>query len=1121
MQNKYIILSLILATMLTAACSDHILDDFITDREEDGMAFSVSTIEQADLIYSMAKTRATDLSADSAFLRANDNSVYPLQGDFPTQLYLHRMPLPLVGIHPHTVSASATTSDTRAPLSEIAGEGINFHDSLTIWGYTDKGRTLFNQTLLKKVQGWRSSVHWPYDKDQDDSYKDPNSMKFYAISPALENLEDLKLETSPAYNTRPSFTYKIPDDPALQRDLLYGESDDINIPNGPDSKGGTTPADPRTENLGQDNKTVELKFKHILTAIRFAQGKMPTGVTIKKIQIKDVRNSGTYTPSSGNSGNGTWETSSSGTNSNPYTIDVDATISTWNAENENHYIDGNQVLFLMPQKFADDATATLSITLTDENSVSHTLTASLATDTWQPGYTVTYKITIGEVASDYYLLVGTTSTPPTTTSEYNSTFTGSRQVGKNNGLEHNTSSTSDGTYTIHSYHNFKALDIETGELKDNYTSHAVPWQVTGYHLPSDQTAGLTDAPDTYTDNKPMWLSEISPSEGGLNQTLTYIIAAQSPETLNHATILGQNQVANSRDLSKVLPDGTNTNGTQMSGRTSANCYIVNAEGSYTFPAVYGNAYNGSETLRTKDNDNSFNPNNIFIDHAGRPITTGNIIKQINYALTSEEKTTALGLAKHLDVTSEEKATYSLNDEDYAKEIVTEIKYLDNHLTAKIIWQDTKDAPNQFNTPVYNTGTQSISFQITASGSGTSKTVQPGNCVIALTGKKTEYKTRYIYDSSNTLKNNTPTQESTGTTAATEEILWTWHIWCTDEVYQNFKQSENDHVNTRYSTWNSTNQNMIVEIENNDGTKTNILPVNLGWVPDNNQWNIYTPREVWVEIAQTKPDNENFTNNQKIHLKIRQEARQDLITGTSTIYQWGRPTALPMVLDINKTERAIYGNNDSDIKNNFKLQNITNFQDAILNPTTLFRTLSDGKIWFETSGNHNYWGHEGVKTIYDPCPPGFRVPQMSVFTGFSRNGQNSASGNGLNMLEDNGTAKSGDKQKGGYMYTVKYDANTFNRYNPTVYIPATGLWQADKTAGTQLNSKTEGSTLYINTSTGFYWTSNYTESTTAPLPLGFWICPQWTYNESGKYAIQFDRTTDFSAAMPIRPSATTP
>ena len=48
-------------------------------------------------------------------------------------------------------------------------------------------------------------------------------------------------------------------------------------------------------------------------------------------------------------------------------------------------------------------------------------------------------------------------------------------------------------------------------------------------------------------------------------------------------------------------------------------------------------------------------------------------------------------------------------------------------------------------------------------------------------------------------------------------------------------------------------------------------------------------------------------------------------------------------------------------------------EAIQNPDTLYYNAGGNWNWID---NSNYWGKE--KTIYDPCPAGYRVPGKEIF-----------------------------------------------------------------------------------------------------------------------------------------------
>ena len=71
------------------------------------------------------------------------------------------------------------------------------------------------------------------------------------------------------------------------------------------------------------------------------------------------------------------------------------------------------------------------------------------------------------------------------------------------------------------------------------------------------------------------------------------------------------------------------------------------------------------------------------------------------------------------------------------------------------------------------------------------------------------------------------------------------------------------------------------------------------------------------------------------------------------YQWGRKD--PILDNISKIEKRS-----------------SNTMEAIQNPNTLYYNAGGNWNWID---NSNYWGKE--KTIYDPCPAGYRVPEKEA------------------------------------------------------------------------------------------------------------------------------------------------
>jgi hypothetical protein len=272
---------------------------------------------------------------------------------------------------------------------------------------------------------------------------------------------------------------------------------------------------------------------------------------------------------------------------------------------------------------------------------------------------------------------------------------------------------------------------------------------------------------------------------------------------------------------------------------------------------------------------------------------------------------------------------------------------------------------------------------------------------------------------------------------------------------------------------------------------------------------YAPREVYVKLQQ-------LTSGNTAVAHIVQHARQPLVRGVGTFYQWGRPTALPghnWPDDANpKTVRTIYPDFTE-----FTVENITHPYDVIAQPTKLFRRSDQMVTWLSTDADYAYWGNATTKTVYDPCPPGFQVPDISVFTGFSVTGATAGSNTDdakkLNMWDD-----AGENFFGGYFYVDPHVGTTTDypadRYKQTVYMPATGQYQATKGVGSQLSSSVAPNNNYIETSPCTVWTYGQDDDHLHGQALNLY--PDYDRVHDKKPAIELPRKVNISTACAIRP-----
>lgn len=1044
--------------MLLAACTDTLYDGNGREDKRDDVGFVLSVSEQANMTINLGGTR-TGASADNQELskqkaEANRYVTHPLEGD-AYGLKMVSMSLPLVGIHHGAVNASATElqtigqstdQTTRAAWAGHVVSAETFHDSLTVWGYTrDAATTIFDKTLVQRITNWRTSGHWPFGET--------GPMRFYAVAPSLESINMSVADAD--FSTPPVLTYTLPEKAQEMCDLLYGESGDIDIPSF-----GT-----EDSHEGKDDKVVNLQFQHILTAIRFAQGNIPTGITVKQISIKNVNTKATFIPSAADNMTDTKGTWSNFATPGDYTMCA----SFAGTGITNTYIN-DSVFYMLPQTIPSGVELEVVIECKPKYTYSssgtapapedaavqqHTLKCSLTGDVWRKGYTVTYLLTIGEVADGYYFVAKAPA-----------------ENAHSDVVEaHN--------FTLHSYRMY--VDKETGL---DVTTHGVNWKVVGYSStePTEST--------TFEDAKPEWLTTgitgnntgtLGVYAGGYNGTASYNLAAQTAsKSGNHATNLLTNSnasVAGNWDLSVKTPNG------ETKDYETANSYIVNRTGSYMFPLVYGNKKDGTKS--TPKAEASY-----FVDHTGTTISYSKIEDQI------KAKNPADDTYVEIDATHRKRTEYTWNITVGSSPI---------SLRAVLVWQDFSGLVNS----VYVApGAENLAFSVQYSN--------PGNALVALQARKVT--TYQKYEASEWVLDTA--QGDSGYELGDWETLWTWHIWMTDEVWPNYTSTTDGATNKKYlnndeTIGSGTNYagSHLVKLKNwgtngSDGTTNTILPVNLGWVPQEMDFKYYSKREVWVKLQQVEPT----TGAATAVVHIVQHAKQPNVRGQGTFYQWGRPTALPgynFTDDPGKTKRTIYfPNEDIFSESDFTVANITAPYETIAQPTKLFRVESLAATW-SSAGNVAYWGE--TKTVYDPCPPGFKVPHWNIFTGLSLTGVTATEGSNLNMWED-----AGANFYGGYFYVDPHTSRgSLDRYAQTVYFPATGQYQATKGVGSSLWLTTSPNNNFIEASPGTLWSNQLPEGdNTHGSALNLY--PDIARSNTSKPPVQLPRAVNLSTACAIRP-----
>lgn len=355
-------------------------------------------------------------------------------------------------------------------------------------------------------------------------------MKFFAYTPY--NVKNIEFD--PETIGSPKFRYKVDSIAENHKDLLVT----------------TTPAVGKSEQ-------VQLTLNHALTAIKFKTGEDLMPGTITSIKLKNIYMEGEYSFATN-----TWIIPSNAKKQD-FTVNCNKTFT--NKEKVDYVVadqdvnifgDGDGLsLFMIPQKASraasekDDDANTPQIEIEYKTTVigkTNKYTIDLDIN-WNQGETVTYKISSSNISVDYTFDVDPSN------SVFEAAGCATSDAGK--------------ATLIKSY--CTVTDAITGQRK----TKGVPYQI------------------AYIGSKPSWVT--SPAAGKKANssagTLSVNFALQSAfvneaESAEWDELKSRNPVSN-YDLSTF---GGSTK------RNTANCYIVNAPGTYKIPLVYGNAIKNDE-----------------------------------------------------------------------------------------------------------------------------------------------------------------------------------------------------------------------------------------------------------------------------------------------------------------------------------------------------------------------------------------------------------------------------------------------------------------------------------------------------------------------------------------------
>ena len=570
--NFYPILSALFVggmALSAVSCADNNLDEENNGGEQElAVKFNVSDAQDEPTNNSTSTTRGVTASG----VALADLKGQTLEAQSAENLDVCLVETTVEGINPvqkpvatraNIINMSNFSDFSSAGLRGTAANSIN-----TEWFHNAKTRP--NGKLYN---------YYPWSWDQP-------SARFYAVYPEISKYNAMTISKATA-TASPTVEFQVKPNVQDQVDLMTACSGDV-----------------RYVTRGRAPQT-NLKFRHALTAIRFAVGQnLSFDKTITKITLKNVLLKSKYILSNKYDGTGAkWnhtgyntrgDVSLAGlsykTNEDPNSIVRNQ--NTYPTENDILKLNDGYTFYMIPQDLTGKVTA--EVTFSDNSKITVPLTGA-----WKEGTTRTYKLSQKNSTWTYTLL---TASPKA--AAFNATATDK--------------------YTITSYR----------EAPDG-TKKAVAWKVIGYDANGDGNFSMTE--------KPSWLGNLK-TEGNGGERAEETTASLVPSAVVDLAAQRNNELKNAKALGSAAAPYNLSNSTGAAKvENTANSYVISAPGVYMFPLVYGNAIKNGATNSSaykgnvadfKANVNGTMKNVILqnlVDHAGKGITDPWIEKTNNGA----------------------------------------------------------------------------------------------------------------------------------------------------------------------------------------------------------------------------------------------------------------------------------------------------------------------------------------------------------------------------------------------------------------------------------------------------------------------------------------------------------
>ena len=570
--NFYPILSALFVggmALSAVSCADNNLDEENNGGEQElAVKFNVSDAQDEPTTNSTSTTRGVTASG----VALADLKGQTLEAQSAENLDVCLVETTVEGINPvqkpvatraNIINMSNFSDFSSAGLRGTAANSIN-----TEWFHNAKTRP--NGKLYN---------YYPWSWDQP-------SARFYAVYPEISKYNAMTISKATA-TASPTVEFQVKPNVQDQVDLMTACSGDV-----------------RYVTRGRAPQT-NLKFRHALTAIRFAVGQnLSFDKTITKITLKNVLLKSKYVLSNKYDGTGAkWDHTgystrgdvslaglSYKTNEDPNSIVRNQ--NTYRTENDILKLNDGYTFYMIPQDLTGKVTA--EVLFSDNSKITVPLTGA-----WKEGTTRTYKLSQKNSTWTYTLL---TESPKA--AAFNATATEK--------------------YKITSYR----------EAPDG-TKKAVAWKVIGYDANGDGNFSMTE--------KPSWLGNLK-TEGNGGERAEETTASLVPSAVVDLVAQRNKELKNAKALgSNGAPYNLSNSTGAATVENTANSYVISAPGVYMFPLVYGNAIKGGATNASaykgnvadfKANVNGTMKNVILqnlVDHNGNPISNPWIEKTHNGA----------------------------------------------------------------------------------------------------------------------------------------------------------------------------------------------------------------------------------------------------------------------------------------------------------------------------------------------------------------------------------------------------------------------------------------------------------------------------------------------------------